>query len=379
MKKILVIHNKYKLLGGEDIAVNTEISILKEKFDVKVLLFDNKKIDIFSDLYAFIFNKNPKSLRKLKKEVKNYDPDLIYVHNTWYKASVAIFDFLKKQNIQTIIKLHNFRYDCTRHYLMNNHVGDIKCCLKCGLTKKGFFNKYFQDSFIKSFLMIRYGKKYYKILQNPKFKIIVLTEFHKNYLIKIGLDENRIYTVHNPTDSSSQNKDLISDYIVYAGRISKEKGIDELISSYIKAELKSVNLKLIGEGPDLARLKSQYLSNNRIEFLGKLDNLHTKTIISGSKAVVTATKLFEGQPTLLCEASSLGIPSIFPKFGGIHEFFPDKTSLSFEQFNYQDLTLKIKRVETRDLIEEGVNNKEFLSKYFDNQKFIEKFCVVIND
>lgn len=379
MKKILVIHNKYKMLGGEDVAVNTEISVLHENFEVKVIYFDNKKINILSDLFTFIFNKNPKSLRKLKKEIKNFNPELIYVHNTWYKASVAIFNFLKKQNIQTIIKLHNFRYDCTRHYLMRNHMRELNFCLKCGLTKKGFLNKYFQDSFIKSFLMIRYGKKYYKILQNPKFKIIVLTEFHKQYLIKIGLNENKIYTVHNPIDISTQNNELLSDYIVYAGRISKEKGVHELISSYIDAQLKSINLKLIGEGPDLARLKSRYLSNNKIEFLGKLDNLHTKTIISRSKAVVTATKLFEGQPTLLCEASSLGIPSIFPKFGGIHEFFPDKTSLSFEQFNYQDLTLKIKMLETIDMTKEGTSNKKFLSKYFDKQKFIEKFNAVIND
>ena len=32
MKKILVIHNKYRLTGGEDIAVSNEIALLKQKF-----------------------------------------------------------------------------------------------------------------------------------------------------------------------------------------------------------------------------------------------------------------------------------------------------------------------------------------------------------
>ena len=45
-------------------------------------------------------------------------------------------------------------------------------------------------------------------------------------------------------------------------------------------------------------------------------------MINESKAVVTATKLYEGQPTLLCEASVSSVPSIFPDYGGISEFFP---------------------------------------------------------
>ena len=68
--------------------------------------------------------------------------------------------------------------------------------------------------------------------------------------------------------------------------------------------------------------------DEKIEFLGEISNSQTLEIISNAKAVITATKLFEGQPTLLCEASSLGAVSIFPKTGGISEFFP-KDSFSF--------------------------------------------------
>jgi len=34
MKRIIVIHNKYRILGGEDIAVENEIIFLKEHFEV---------------------------------------------------------------------------------------------------------------------------------------------------------------------------------------------------------------------------------------------------------------------------------------------------------------------------------------------------------
>ena len=42
MKKVLVIHNKYQNIGGEDTSVENEIKILKNFFEVEVLYFNNK-------------------------------------------------------------------------------------------------------------------------------------------------------------------------------------------------------------------------------------------------------------------------------------------------------------------------------------------------
>ena len=45
MYKILVIHTKYRITGGEDIAVESEVSALKNNFLVETLYFSNKDID----------------------------------------------------------------------------------------------------------------------------------------------------------------------------------------------------------------------------------------------------------------------------------------------------------------------------------------------
>ena len=47
MKKILVIHTKYRITGGEDIAVDSEIATLKKYFNVETLYFSNKDTDNF--------------------------------------------------------------------------------------------------------------------------------------------------------------------------------------------------------------------------------------------------------------------------------------------------------------------------------------------
>ena len=96
-EKILVVHNKYRYIGGEDIAVYNEISLLRKHFEVNELNFENNFGNIFTQMIYFLLNKNFKSNRSLKKQLKEFKPDLIYIHNTWFKAStVVITTALKK-------------------------------------------------------------------------------------------------------------------------------------------------------------------------------------------------------------------------------------------------------------------------------------------
>ena len=65
--KILVLHNQYRNLGGEDIAVSNEIELLKKHYDVKVLNFSNNKITSLSVLFSFFTNNNYRSSKILKE------------------------------------------------------------------------------------------------------------------------------------------------------------------------------------------------------------------------------------------------------------------------------------------------------------------------
>ena len=114
--------------------------------------------------------------------------------------------------------------------------------------------------------------------------------------------------------------------------------------------------------------------NIKIEFIGEKTNKEVLDIISNSRAVVTATKLYEGQPTLLCEASSLGVPSIFPDTGGVKEFFPDKYQLAFEQFNYEDLKNKLLLLNNKEEIKLiGKQNYQHINEHLNNSKLKKIF------
>ena len=374
MKKILVVNTSYSQFGGEDSNIIDEIKLLQKNFDVEYLEYKNsKRLNIF-DFIAFFLCSNYSSNKLLKHKLKEFNPDVVYVHNTWFRANLGIFKILKKSNVKVLVKIHNFRYYCTRHFFISGHLKNQDICKMCNLSKgKKIFNKYFQESYLKSFFVIIYGKKYYKILKNYDLQLLVMTQFQKTIFENLGFNSNNINIYLNPINITDGNFKSDSDYFVYAGRISTEKGTEELINAFIEAKLKNVNLKLIGDGKNLETLKDKYNLPN-IDFLGELDNDSTLKIIRNARGVITATKMYEGQPRLLCEASSMKIPAVFPKFGGMSEFYPDDYEFKFEQYNYSDLSSKLIQLNEHENIKDISNNVfEKARSLFDEKVMVKKF------
>ena len=90
MEKILIIHNNYQDIGGEDIAVENEIKLLSKYFDVRVIYFSNNINNFIKQFFYFLINRNLESEKLLEKEISEFNPDFAYVHNTWFKASLGV-------------------------------------------------------------------------------------------------------------------------------------------------------------------------------------------------------------------------------------------------------------------------------------------------
>ena len=384
MKKILLVHTRYRITGGEDIAVENEILALKKVYDVETLIFSNNEIDnIFKQIIYFLINKNSQSDRLLEKKLNSFKPDMVYIHNTWFKASLGIFRLLKKHNTKFVIKLHNYRFECGRFFFKTTHLKGNSLCSACGYHKTDtfLFNKYFKDSYIKSLLLIIYCKQYYKILKNSN--VLTLSNFQKQYLINDGFDSKNLKILHNPLningDHNNQKSINLSSksYIIYAGLISEEKGIRSLIDTYNLLNKYEKKLVIVGEGPLLETFKKEN-KNNQIIFLGKQSNIQVLNLIKNSYSVITNTKLYEGQPTLLSEASMLGINSVYPRNGGIEEFFPKDNPFSFEVNSSKDLLEKFSLLQNSELVESQSNeNFRHIEKALSKENYLNSFREIV--
>ena len=98
MKRVLIVNTKYKEVGGEDSNIIDEINFLSKFYEVSYLEFDNgKSLDIW-DLISFTTTSNLKSNKLLKNKLNSFKPDIVYIHNTWFKINLGISPIILPAN-----------------------------------------------------------------------------------------------------------------------------------------------------------------------------------------------------------------------------------------------------------------------------------------
>ena len=150
-------------------------------------------------------------------------------------------------------------------------------------------------------------------LQRCTDAFICPSRFMADMMVKDGFDKDKLRVVCNSVSrdivSGLEIKNVREHYYIYVGRLSKEKGVETLLSV---ANQLPYNLKIVGGGPLLAELKSHYASE-KIEFLGQ------KKYVADAKFSVIPSEWYENNPLSVIESLCLGTPVAGARIGGIPE------------------------------------------------------------
>lgn len=139
--------------------------------------------------------------------------------------------------------------------------------------------------------------------------IIVLTERAKTVLGE-NLKLSNIYVVPNPINFVERISVDREDIVVSIGRLSKVKGLDNLIRSFKATKEVSWTLSIVGEGPERKYLESLVEDldmKDRVLFHGRKENIDY--YLSQSKIFVLSS-LSENSPMALMEAMSVPLACI---------------------------------------------------------------------
>jgi glycosyltransferase involved in cell wall biosynthesis len=124
------------------------------------------------------------------------------------------------------------------------------------------------------------------------------------------------HVIYNPVNEAevraladAEPAGLEYDYIVHVGRFNRQKRHDRLLKAFAKVRA-DVRLLLLGEGrleADIRSLAEKLGIAGRVVFMGFRQNPYP--VIKNAKALVL-TSDFEGLPTVIIEAISLGVPVV---------------------------------------------------------------------
>ena len=342
----------------------------KEYFVPKFDLNNSSKLKALDVIY------NKENEKIMEKALDEFKPDVVHLNNFQRQLSASIIKPIKKRNIPIVFTAHDVQAICPAITMMDNDKNPCELCMKgryINCIKKSC-NK---GSKLKSALGAIEGYYYrnHKIYIDKIDYIITPSEFYRTKFIEDGINPNKIQAIHNSIEMNDYNVETQDDgYALYFGRLSKEKGILNLINAFAKCN--KGNLYIAGEGPEKENIEKIIKENNledRVKLLGFLNKEQMTDVTRKCKFVVVPSIWYENCPYSVLETLAIGKPIIGSNMGGIPELVIDNEN-GFIYNTVEELTEKMNLLfENEDLVKQfSKKSKELAKSNYDREVYYNK-------
>lgn len=325
--------------------------------------YEFKSINTNSLLRFVPYTFNLNSYFSLKKVIKKYKPDIVHLHYFFYHTSPSILLLLK--DIPTVMTLH-------AHELispMGVHTNKI-----CKHSEFGYcpncvgIPNYFIEKF-KRFLFYILSNRINTFIAPSKY----YEDLHKQFKLK------NIKKVFNGISLFSFQKLNHNNCIAYVGRLTQEKGVQNLIKSIplILKNIPNIKVYIVGSGPyynELLLLSQNLKIKKNIFFINKVERKKLLEYYVKAEVVIMPSIWAETFGLVGIEAMSVGRPIIGSNVGGIPEWLDDgKTGYLVEPGNPEQIAEKvIMLLSNRKLLEQMGKNARKRAEQFSIEKHVEK-------
>lgn len=372
--KILIVNYRYFISGGPEKYMFNVQKLLESKGYITIPFSVKNKRNIETEysryfvpsiggedlVYYKEYKKTPKTIfqmigrsfysievkKALQTAIRNEKVDAVYILHHVNKLSPSVISAAKQEGKRVVVRLSDFFLFCPRFDFLSN--GEIcERCLKGSLIN-GIKYNCVQNSKIAS--IVRVASMYFHRLIKIYDKVdyfVTPSLFLKNKLIEFGFNQNKV--VHIPTFINSENiKPNYSNqnYILYLGRLNKEKGVEYAIRAMEYVIDKTLKLKIVGAASDNELkniediIRTKQLKN--IEILGFKTGNEFNEIIKNSKFTIVPSIWYDNMPNVILEAFAFGKPVIATNLGSLPELVENNINgLLFEPKDVLGLAEKI--------------------------------------
>ena len=376
--RVLYVHNRYQLRGGEETTVDSERRMLVNRGD-DVITYDrdNREIETWGAVAkASLFVSTAwsrRSYREITQLVREQRPDVAHVRNIHPLVSPSIYWALDRAGVPIVQTLDNFRLFCPATTFLRN--GQV--CEECREHSLLRSVRYacFRGSRIQS-LALAQSLWMHRALGTWAQRItlyIALTEFGRLKFIESGLPAGRLRVKPNFLESPPEAECAHDGYAVFVGRLSAEKGVLTLLQAWRR--MPHVPLRIVGDGPLKAELERRVERDGlrNVSMLGVRSLEECLRLMRRSRLIVFPSEWYEGLPRVIVEAFACGKPVVASRLGAMAEIVADgRTGLHFRAGDPEDLALKVQWLVDHEDAARGMCREarvEFESKYTEQRNY----------
>lgn len=294
-------------------------------------------------LYPFKIIYSFEAKRKIMRVVDDFKPDIVHMNNINFQLTPSIIYGIKKRGIPIVQTVHDYQMICPNHLLYNFEKNTP--CEKCvgGFYAACIRNRCIHGSKIKSVIGAVEAKFYDFAKTYKKVDLFVCpSNFLENKLLAAKpYYKGKTKTIHNYIDKEKFTNPAQKEgsYIAFAGRLSKEKGIENIAGA--ARLLPEYTFVVAGSGPDEAILKN--IPN--VKLAGFLTGDKLCDFYGNSKVLLVPSVCYENCPLSILEAQCMGVPVVTMNSGGMAELVKDGvTGALADEPTPEKIALKLKEI-----------------------------------
>ncbi|HEX3426105.1 MAG TPA: glycosyltransferase [Acidimicrobiales bacterium] len=262
--------------------------------------------------------------------LEHFQPDIVHCHNIYHQLSPSVLSAAADAGVPVVMTLHDYKLACPTYQLLDNG----RLCDAC-------VPRHFSQAWRRAcrdhsrsqsgVMALELAAHTWSGAYDPVARFLCPSRFLADTMRRARVYPERLQVLPNFCDDldgiATRDADAIAGPVVYAGRLSPEKGVDTLIDAVVASG--GLECVIAGEGPERSHLEDRAAAaGDRIRFVGRLDRAEVLDLLRSGGCAAVPSRWHENQPMVILEAFACGIPVVSTNLGGLPDLVhPDINGL----------------------------------------------------
>src|SRR5918993_857610 len=313
---VLVVHNRYRIQGGEERSVELQLAALRRAGLAHALL-ERRSAELSRPQAALALVRGGREEDDVEAAVSELGADVVHVHNMLPLPGPRALEAARDAGASVVMQLHNLRLFCA----IGVAARDGGPCFRCHhrntlpgliLNCRGSL----PEAAVYATSLARHQPRVFESVD----RFVVPSRYAAGQSALLGVPAERLEVVPHylPSEAfASESRAAGGGYALIAARLSPEKGVDTAIEA---AALADIPLRVAGEGEKLARLTEVAEATSApVEFTGRLDRAGLQAELAGAAMLLMPSRYHEFAGYSALEAMAAGVPVIASGLGALPE------------------------------------------------------------
>jgi glycosyltransferase involved in cell wall biosynthesis len=262
---------------------------------------------------------SPSARRGMEAVLRSFQPDVVHLHNIYHQLSPSVLRPLAEQRIPAVMTLHDYKLVCPSYlFLAQGRV--CEACLD-GHFRHAVARRCKDGSLGASAVLAFESAVHRRIGAYEPVQVFICPSRFLAAKLAVGeVYPDRLALLSSFVDTHEvAPKAQPGGGIVYAGRLSHEKGVDVLVEAV--ARLGGGHLDIVGDGPERTRLEALAATRapGRVQFHGRVPRERVLHLLRAGAVAAMPSRCHDNQPMAVLEAFGCGVPVVATNLGGLPE------------------------------------------------------------